>query len=153
MQKRHMFAVLGLVAALVLGTTSQAEAQRSGRYELEYDGPVMGGATGVGATFSARAGDLRIELPAVVRSYPAIEFVLRGGLPAGPTQAEIGSGLSASFTHPDLAESYVAERGVVRITDISGDRIRGDFAIVASPAGAPGTSPLTFRGRFEAQRR
>lgn len=150
MKRRHLLAGLALVAALLTGSVTLVEAQRSGRYELEFEGPVMGGVTGVGATYSTGGGQTVIQLPAVVRSYPTIQFVLSGPMPSGPVQAVIGSGATVRFSHPDLSTTYVGERGVVRITEIVNGRIRGEFAVVAAPAGAPGTAPLTFRGRFEA---
>lgn len=153
MQRRHLLAGLALIAGLLLGSTDLVEAQRSGRFELEYEGPVMGGVTGVGATYSTSGAQTVIELPAVVRSYPTVRFVLDGAIPERPTQAAIGSGASVRFSHPDLTGGYVGERGMVRITEVANGVIRGEFAIVAAPAGAPGTSPLTFRGRFEASAR
>lgn len=154
MSKRSLLVALCLATAAVTVVPAVADAQRSGgRYELEYEGPAMGGVTGVGATYSLEGGALVIDLPAVVRSYPTVRFVRRGGIPERPSQLGIGTGpeaVSTRFTHPDLPEGYVGEAGVVRITEISNGTIRGEFAIVASPAGAPGTRSLTFRGRFEA---
>lgn len=151
---RFPLAVLALVTGLTLGLDASASAQSSGRYELEYEGALMGGVTGVGATISP-GGALTIELPAVVRSYPSVRFQRSGALPAQPFQAAVGSGpdqFSVRFSHPDLQGVYVGEGGAVRITEITDRTIRGDFAVVASPAGSPGARTLTFRGRFEAPR-
>lgn len=153
MNRRHPLAIVGVAAALLVGLSATADAQTSGRYELEFDGPVMGGVTGVGATQSVGAGQLVIELPAVVRSYPTVRFSRSGGLPDQPFQASVGSGagdFTVRFSHPDLPETYVGEGGAVRITEITDRLIRGDFAVVASPVGSPGARTLTIRGRFEA---
>jgi hypothetical protein len=145
-----------MATALLLGLSATAQAQTSGRFELEYDGPVMGGVTGVGATRSLSAGQFVIELPAVVRSYPTVRIARSGGLPDQPFQAAVGSGageFTVRFSHPDLPETYVGVGGAVRITEITDRVIRGDFAVVASPAGSLGARTLTIRGRFEAPAR
>lgn len=150
---RNPLAIAGMVAALLAGLSVTAEGQTNGRYELEFDGPVMGGVTGVGANQSLGAGRFVIELPAVVRSYPTVRFARSGGPPNQPFQAAVGSGagdFSVQFSHPDLPETYVGEGGAVRITEVTARVIRGDFAIVASPVGSPGAKTLTIRGRFEA---
>lgn len=151
--RRNPLAIVGIAAALLVGLSATADAQTNGRYELEFDGPVMGGVTGVGATQTIGAGRLVIELPAVVRTYPTVRFARSGGLPDQPFQAAVGAGagdFAVQFSHPDLPETYVGEGGAVRITEITDRVIRGDFAVVASPVGSPGARTLTIRGRFEA---
>lgn len=153
--RRSILAILALIAGIAAPDAAVGQGQSSGRYELEFEGAVMGGVTGVGATFAANGGSTIIELPAVVSSYPTVRFEMRGPLPDRPTQADVSSGgaIEARFAHPDLPEAYVGDRGFVRITDVSNGRIRGEFAVVASPIGAPGTGTLTYRGRFEARAR
>jgi hypothetical protein len=150
--RRSILAALALIAGLSTADAAVAQAQSSGRYELEFEGAVMGGVTGVGATVAANGASTLIELPAVVASYPTVRFEMRGPLPERPMQGDVGSGgmFQARFSHPDLTETYIGDRGFVRITDVSNGRIRGEFAVVASPVGAPGTGTLTYRGRFEA---
>lgn len=153
MRNTKSLLAIAMAAALLLGLSGTAQAQNSGRFELEYDGPVMGGVTGVGATQSLGSGQFVIDLPAVVRSYPTVRITRTGGLPAQPFQAAVGQGagdFTVRFSHPDLPETYVGEGGAVRITEITARLIRGDFAVVASPAGSPGARTLTIRGRFEA---
>lgn len=154
--RRIAGALLALSTALTIGVASPAAAQSGGRYELEFEGPVMGGVTGVGATMSPAAGPLVIQLPAVVRSYPTVRFERAGALPDQPFQAAVGSAsgqFAVRFTHPDLTGVYVGEAGAVRITEITDRVVRGEFAVIASPADSPGARTLTFRGRFEAPRR
>lgn len=151
-----VIASIALLTGLSLAVESPASAQSSGRYELEFEGAVMGGVTGVGANQAMQPGQLVIELPAVVRTYPTVRFERSGGLPDQPFQAGVGSApdqFTVRFTHPDLSEAYLGESGAVRITEITDRVIRGEFAVVASPAASPGSRALTFRGRFEVPRR
>lgn len=154
--RRHVGGLLALITALTLGIASTADAQSGGRYELEFEGPVMGGVTGVGTILTPGGGLLTIQLPAVVSSYPTVQFERAGPLPDQPFQAAVGSGpgqFSVRFSHPELQGVYVGESGAVRITEITDRVIRGEFAVIASPADSPGARTLTFRGRFEAPRR
>lgn len=149
---------LCFVALMALAVAAPAADAQSGagRFSLEYEGELTGGVTGIRSSFTTAGGSFMIELPAVVASYPTVRLVRHAGVPERPAQIEVGSGpeaFSVEFTHPDLPVAYVAQRGTVRVTDVSAGRVAGDFAVVASPAGgAPGKS-LTIRGRFEAARR
>lgn len=146
-----------LLGLLAVGFVPVARTQQKpgGRYELEYEGALIGGVTGVGATYGLRGGSLEIVLPAVVRSYPTVRLVSGAGLPDRPTQLAVGAdGFAVEFSHPDLARTYVARGGSVRVTEVVQGRIRGEFTILATPqdAGA-GARELTLRGRFEATQR
>lgn len=141
--------------ALALGATAATAQRGGGRYSLEYEGALTGGVTGVRATYAVGSGGLVLDLPAVVASYPTVRLVRGAGLPDRPMQAEFGGadGFALEFSHPDLPARYVAQRGTVRIAEVAGGRIRGDFAVVAVPAGQGSGPPLTLRGQFDAAAR